>query len=109
MVKWRDYKQADRPTGTYAYLSVHCGSTGISQTLRLPSREPVWRSGKALSWQAEGPRFDPLRLFFLFNVSGLWTPSCDFAHTINETLKWLTQLPALMQSHSGGDSVASRC
>ena len=24
------------------------------------------------------------------------------AHTINETLKYLTQLPALMQSHSGG-------
>ena len=29
--------------------------------------------------------------------------------TINETLEWLTQLPTLMQSHSGGDSVASRC
>ena len=27
----------------------------------------------------------------------------------NETLKWLTQLPTLMQNHSGGDSVASRC
>ena len=41
---------------------------------------------------------------------GLWTLSCDFAHTINETLKWLTQLPTLMQNHSGGgDSVASRC
>ena len=35
--------------------------------------------------------------------------SCDFAHTIDETLKWLTQLPALMQNHSGGDSVTSRC
>ena len=34
--------------------------------------------------------------------------SCDFAHTIDETLKCLTQLPALMQSHSDGDSVASR-
>ena len=32
-----------------------------------------------------------------------------FAHTLNETFKWLTQLPALMQSHSGGDSVALRC
>ena len=31
-----------------------------------------------------------------------------FAHTINETLKCLTQLPALMQSHSGSDRVASR-
>ena len=34
--------------------------------------------------------------------------SCDFAHTINETLKWLIQLPTLMQDHSGGDCVASR-
>ena len=34
--------------------------------------------------------------------------SCDFAHTVNETLKCLTRLPALMQSHFGGDSVASR-
>ena len=29
------------------------------------------------------------------------------AHTINKTLKWLTLLPTLMQSHSGGDNVAS--
>ena len=35
--------------------------------------------------------------------------SCDFAHTINEMLKCITQLLALMQSHSGGDSVTSRC
>ena len=35
--------------------------------------------------------------------------SCDFAHTVNATSKWLTQLPTLMQNHSGGDSVASRC
>ena len=25
--------------------------------------------------------------------------------TINETLKWLTQLPSLQRNHSGGDSV----
>ena len=35
--------------------------------------------------------------------------SCDFAHTIKETLKWLTQLPTLMHSHSCGDSVVSGC
>ena len=29
-------------------------------------REPVWPSGKALGWKAEGPQFDPLRLSFLF-------------------------------------------
>ena len=49
------------------------------------------------------------RLSFLFKSCGLWTLSCDFSHTINETLKWLTQLPTLMQNHSGGDSVASTC
>ena len=72
--------------------------------------EPVWPSGEALDWhwQAEGPRFDPLRLSFLFKKCGLWTLSYDFAHTINETLKCLTQLPAIIQSHSGGDSGASR-
>ena len=56
----------------------------------------------------EGPRFDPLRLSFLFKNCGLWTLSCDFARTIKETSKWLTQLPTLMQNHSGGDSVTSR-
>ena len=30
------------------------------------TREPVWPSGKALGWKAEGPWFDPLRLSFLF-------------------------------------------
>ena len=34
-------------------------------------------------------------------------PSCDFAHTVNETLKWLSQQPTLMRSHSGGNSAAS--
>ena len=58
--------------------------------------EPVWPSGKALGWLAEGPRFDPIRLSFLFKYCGLWRLSCDFAHTVNETLKWLTQLPTLM-------------
>ena len=81
----------------------------MAKNLTPRSGEPVWPSGKALGWKAEGPRFDPLRLSFLFKNGGLWTLSRDFAHTINETLKWLTQLPALMQNHSGGDSVASRC
>ena len=35
-------------------------------------------------------------LFLLFKNCGLWTLSCDFAHTINETLKWLTQLHTLI-------------
>ena len=60
---------------------------------------------KALGWWAEGPRFDKLRLSVLFKNCGLWTLSCDFslAHTVNETLNWLTQLPTLMQNHSDGD------
>ena len=63
----------------------------------------MWPGGKA----TEGPRFDPLRLSFLFKNCGLLTLSCDLAHAINATLKWLTQLPTLIQNHSGGDSVAS--
>ena len=47
-------------------------------------------------------------LFSSLQKLWLWTLSCDFTHTINETLKWRTQLPTLMQSHSGGDSVMSR-
>ena len=51
------------------------------------------------------------RRFFTYCslACGLWTLSRDFAHTINETLKWLARLPTLMHNHSGGDSVASRC
>ena len=59
--------------------------------------EPVWPCGE------QNDLVSPL------SARGLWTLSCGFAHTMNETLKWLTQLPTLMQSHSGGDSVASRC
>ena len=33
----------------------------------------------------------------------------DFTHTLKETLKWPTQLPALMRGYSGGDSVARKC
>ena len=72
---------------------------------------PVWPSGKALGWEAKGPRFDPLRLSFLFSskIVVYGHRLVTFAHTINETLKWLTQLPTLMQNHSGCDSVTSRC
>ena len=41
--------------------------------------EPAWPSGKALGWQAEGPRFDTASaLLSLQKGCGLWTPSCDF-------------------------------
>ena len=69
--------------------------------------ERVWPSRKALGWEAKGPWFDPLRLSFLIKNCGLRTLSCDFAHTIYETLKWLAQLPTLMQNHSGGDCVTN--
>ena len=68
-------------------ITCHCIPLGAEQ---------LWP--EALGWKAEGPRFDPLRPFFLFKNCGLWTVSCDFAYTIHETLKWLTQLPILMQS-----------
>ena len=32
----------------------------------LECRESFWPSGEALGWKAEGPRFDPFRLSFLF-------------------------------------------
>ena len=40
--------------------------------------EPVWPSGSALGWKAEGPRFDPLRFSFL--LKKLW---------FTETVLWL--------------------
>ena len=42
--------------------------------------EPVWPSGKALGWQAEGPRFNTASaLLSLQKGCGLWTLCCDFA------------------------------
>ena len=42
----------------------------------------------------------------VFTICGLRTLSCDFVLHNYETLKWLSSLPTLMQSHSGGDSIA---
>ena len=43
--------------------------------------EPVWPSGKALGWEAEGPRFDTASvLLSLQKGCGLWTLSCDFVY-----------------------------
>ena len=73
--------------------------------------EPAWPSGKALGWLAEGPWFDPLRLSFLFSSKIVVYGHClvTLPTQLMKTLKWLTQLPTLMQNHSGGDSVTSRC
>ena len=43
--------------------------------------EPVWPSGMALGWEAEGPRFDTASaLLSLQKGCGLWILSCDFVH-----------------------------
>ena len=63
-------------------------------------REPVWPSGKGARLVSRGPRFDPLRFSFLFNNGGLWTLPGDFAHTISETFKCLTQAAARLNAES---------
>ena len=70
----------------------------------------MWPSGKA-PYAGKQKDFGSIRFGspFSSNIVVYGHLSCDFAHTINETLKRLTQLPTLMQNHSGGDSVTSRC
>ena len=81
-----------------------------SNVSKIRLSEPVWPSGKALGWYAEGPRFDPLRLSFFFKKIVFYGHCLATLPTqLLKTLKWLTQLPTLMQNHSGGDSVTSRC
>ena len=49
----------------------------------LTNSGPVWPSGKAVGWQAEGPRFDTASaLLSLQKGCGLWALSCDFVHHI---------------------------
>ena len=79
----------------YLYIHIYLESTLC---------EPVWPGGKAGKQKDLGS--NPLLLSFLFKRCGLLTLASDFVHRINETLKWLSSLPILMQSHSGGDSVA---
>ena len=51
----------------------------IAHQSELQKSEPVWPSGKALGWYAEGPRFDTASaLLSLQKGCGLWTLSCDF-------------------------------
>ena len=49
------------------------------EAISCDRREPVWPSGKALGWSAEGPRFDSASaLLPLQKGCGLWTQSSDF-------------------------------
>ena len=68
-----------------------------------PSLEPVWPSGKASKQKDLGSI--PLRLLSVSPLKGCGL-IVTLSMTINETLKWLSPLPILMQNHSGGDSVA---
>ena len=68
---------------------------------------PVSRFGlaaKALDWWAEGPRFEPASA--LLALQKLWSvhtalsrcpPPPPHTHTLNETFKWLSSLPMLLQ------------
>ena len=60
-------------------------------------REPVWPSGKAVGWKAEGPRFSTASA--LLSLEKLWFVDSlvTLFLTIKETLKWLSSLPILMQ------------
>ena len=42
----------------------------------MPSSESVWPSGKALSWQAEGPRFESA--LALLSLQKLWSVDTVF-------------------------------
>ena len=58
------------------------GVHGTFYTLKastLPQSKPVWPSGKALGWYAEGYWLDSAQLSLLFKKGcGLWTLSSDF-------------------------------
>ena len=73
----------------------------VQETEHTPLSPPYGLAREARSYKLDE--------HLLCEYCGLWTLSCVFAQTMNETLKWLTQLPTLLQNHSGGDNVASRC
>ena len=98
---WRWY-------GIYAPRKVHIRST-MSLTKNPQSCilnsfnvhmfcEPVWPSGKALGWEAEGPRFESASaLLSLQKLRSAGHCLVTLSLTINETLKWLSSLPVLIQ------------
>ena len=64
-------------TSTFTQLLDSVATT--EEKTKTGTREPVWPSGKALGWQAEGPRFDTTSaLLSLQKGCGLWTLFSDF-------------------------------
>ena len=67
-------------------------------------RGPVWPSGKGLGWYVDDTRLIPrFGSLFCSRVVGHWHCIVTLPLTVNETSKWLSSLPILMQNHSGGD------
>ena len=62
-------------------------------------RESVWPSGRAVCWQALRRTAVRYRFSSPFSSKGLWFVDSFVALyiTVNETLKWLSSLPILMQ------------
>ena len=71
----------------------------VEHSPKILSSEEKATTTKATGWDADGRRFKSASaLLFVCKNCGLWTLSSGFALTINQTRKWLTQLPTLMQS-----------
>ena len=71
---------------------------GVYLMSLCPLREPVWPSGKALDCKQKGLSSIPLRLsLFLRKVVVCGHRLVNLSLTINQTLKWLSLLPILMQ------------
>ena len=85
-------------------------SSASSSIVYLSEHEPVWPSGKALGWYAETSRFDSASALFVFKkvvVCGHCVVTLSL--TINETLKWLSSLPILMQESFWWWQCSDRC
>ena len=79
-------KSLDIGVGAVCPISLYCNAHARARAfvgfllLTLISREPVWPSGKALDWLADGPCSSLVRFSSVFKSSGLCTLPCDFAH-----------------------------
>ena len=62
LTRRRDRKPAYLPAVSTILASLHPSFKAVDCGHCQSDREPVWPSGKALGWEAEGPWFDPLRL-----------------------------------------------